>query len=99
MRSLYCFPPQISDKVYIPPPLQPHEVRWFYQEPGKFWQPFGGYDSLRLEQCQLDLMGWGLEGPGLPMDEGEKGHVSVMGDLYSVHVEERAMSPIYWPCE
>ena len=93
--------------MYVPPPLQPYEVRWFYLEPGKFWQPFGGYDSLHLEQCQLELMGWGQEGvfpPGAGQGEepeggGSRKEVMVLGDLYEVKVKERVMEPIYWPCE
>lgn len=91
--------------MYIPPPLQPHEVCWFYQEPGKFWQAFGGYDSLRLERSHLDLMGWGLEGLQLSSEPGEdeegqiRGQVTVMGDLYVVLVEQRLMEPVYWPGE
>jgi hypothetical protein len=93
---------QGTEKVYIPPPLQPHEVRWFYQEPGKFWLPFGGYDSLCLEQSYLNSMGWGMEGSEVLPDRGVlqvEGQVSVMGDLYSVYVQDRVMVPIYWQCE
>ncbi len=76
--------------MYIPPPLHPLEVRWFYLEPGKFWQPFGGHDSIILETAYLDKIG----GRGVVSDE-----VDVMGDLYVVKMEKRILEPLYWPSE
>ena len=75
----------------MPPPLSAEKVRWFYQEPGKFWQPFSGPDSLAIEQCYCKTSSPGQEkGAGL---------VQVMGDLYEVNVAERTCFHIYWTCE
>jgi len=74
--------------LVVPPPLYPHEIRWFYQEPGKFWQPFNGYDSLTLEEsCRK------LQDPTTSASEYE---VSVKGGLYEVNLLERLCRPIYW---
>lgn len=83
----------------IPLPLQPHEVRWFYHEFGKFWQPFGGYDSLCLESCYLECKERGNADSAATGEAGSSSssEVTVKGDLYAVNVEERTMEPLYWP--
>ena len=63
-------------------------MRWFYEEPGKFWQPFNGYDSLTLEDTYRKLQ----EKRG-SADEYE---VPVKGGLYEVNVLDRVCKPIYW---
>ena len=63
-------------------------MRWFYEEPGKFWQPFNGYDSLTLEDTYRKLR----EKRG-SADEYE---VPVKGGLYEVNVLDRVCKPIYW---
>ena len=73
---------------YVPSPLHPHEVRWFYQEPGKYWQPFNGYDSLVLEDCYRLLQA----------DEGcsASHEVAVLGDMYVVNLTDKTCKPVYW---
>lgn len=76
-----------------PSPLYPHELRWFYKEPGKFWQPMRGGDSLVLEQTYLSLSGMSMSDNVCDME------VDVMGGLYVVDVPQRTMKPIYWTGE
>ena len=70
-------------------PLQPHEVRWFYKEPGRFWVHFNGYDSLMLEERYQRLC------------RGEDFYSEtvlspVRGDLYDANVLERTGNSVYW---
>ena len=80
---------QVADaapSVVVPYPLLPSEVRWFYQEPGKFWQAFSGYDSLSLEEAYLRQLEKG----------SSEADVMVMGELHEVSVRDRTCRPIYW---
>lgn len=77
--------------LHVPSPLHPHEVRWFYKEPGKYWQPFNGNDSLVLEGCYLHLKS-SQDDESLPT----RHEVTVLGDMYIVNVEEKTCKPIYW---
>ena len=71
-------------------PLQPHEIRWFYKEPGRYWVPFNGYDSLMLEERYQRLC------------RGEEEFYSqsiltpVRGDLYDANVLEKNGYSVYW---
>ncbi len=76
----------------MPRCLPAEKVRWFYQEPGKFWQPFSGPDSLAIEYCYTRMTSGG------PSEKGA-GLVQVMGDLYEVNIKERTCNHIYWTCE
>lgn len=72
-------------------PLQPHEVRWYYKEPGRFWIPFNGYDSLMLEERYQRLC------RGDPGDNLSKTMLAgVLGDLYDANVLERSGTSVYW---
>ena len=76
-----------ENSLYEPPPLHPYEIRWFYQEPGKYWQPFNGYDSLTLEDCYRRM----------DSDKAAAGYeVMVLGDMYEVNLVENTCKPIYW---
>ena len=77
-----------ESNLYQPPPLHPHEIRWFYQEPGKYWQPFNGYDSLALENCYRRKE----SNP----KQGSSYEVTVFGDMYEVNLVEDTCKPIYW---
>ncbi len=78
--------------VPTPLPLTLEQVRWFYQEPGKFWLPFSGPDSLSLEQSYSKCVGGDLTSE-------RAGLVQVMGDLYEVNILERMCRHIYWSGE
>ena len=94
----YSLPPSSSSRstkgdstFAVPSPLHPHEVRWFYQEPNKFWQPFNGQDSLALEECyrRMHAASGG--------ESSAAGHeVIVLGDMYAANLEEMKCQPIYW---
>ena len=72
-------------------PLQPHEVRWFYKEPGRFWIHFNGYDSLMLEERYQRLS------RGDPGEDLNKTMLAgVLGDLYDANVLERTGTSVYW---
>ncbi|XP_064389425.1 phospholipase DDHD1-like isoform X1 [Halichondria panicea] len=81
--------PTASATVPTPLPLTLEQVRWFYQEPGKFWLPFSGPDSLSLEQSYSKCVGGDLTSE-------RAGLVQVMGDLYEVNILERMCRHIYW---
>ena len=79
---------QISVEVL---PLQPHEARWYYKEPGRFWIPFNGYDSLMLEERYQRLC------RGDPGDNlNKKILAGVLGDMYDANVMERSGTSVYW---
>ena len=79
--------------LYAPPPLHPHEIRWFYQEPGKYWQPFNGYDSLTLEDCYRRM----TSDKQQDLAAAAAGYeVTVLGDMYEVNLLENTCKPIYW---
>ena len=96
----YSLPPSSSpqfskaskaDSFSVPSPLHAHEVRWFYKEPGKYWQPFNGQDSLALEECYRRLQG------GTSGECSTASHeVIVLGDMYAVSIDEMTCQPIYW---
>ena len=68
--------------------------RWFYCEPGKYWKPFNGHDSLELEQTRCNLINIANVNP-----EIESKEVEVMGNMFvvEVHVSRPAtLCPIYW---
>ena len=77
----------------VPSLLHPHEVRWFYMEPGKYWQAFNGQDSLVLEECYRRRH-------AVPIVSGESsaaGHeVIVLGDMHAANLEDMTCQPIYW---
>ena len=80
-----------------------NEVRWFYQEPGKFWKPFQGHDSMAIEKCYRRHFGndpsW-MEGQWEDSEDGTgKYEVTVMGDLHLVDIEHKTVVPIYWTSE
>ena len=79
---------QISVKVL---PLQPHEVRWFYKEPGRFWAHFNGYDSLMLEERYQRLS---RGDPGKDLNKTML--AGVLGDLYDANILERSGTSVYW---
>ena len=72
-------------------PLQPHEVRWFYKEPGRYWIHFNGYDSLILEERYQRLCR-GDSGSDL----NKTMLAGVLGDLYDANVQERTGTSVYW---
>lgn len=87
----HCSKSHSESDLYVPLPLRPHEVRWFYQEPGKYWQPFNGNDSLVLEDCYQHLISSQHD------ESSSTGHeVTVLGDMYIVNVEEKTCKPVYW---
>lgn len=80
--------PTLSGSRQKIPPLKAHEIRWFYEEPGKAWIPFNGHDSLCLEDCYQKLQ----------TNKGSAGgcEVSVLGDAYEANILEKICKPIYW---
>ena len=80
-----------ESNLYVPPPLHSHKVRWFYQEHGKYWQPFNGQDSLTLEDCYRRMQSDGEQGSSAASYE-----VTVLGDMYEVNLVENTCKPIYW---
>ena len=73
------------------PPLQAHEVRWFYEEPGKMWTPFNGHNSLCLEECYQKLRD--------KRGSSQTCEVSVLGDMYEANILDKLCRPIYWEGE
>ena len=73
-------------------PLQPHEVRWYYKELGRFWIHFNGYESLMLEECYQRL----CRGDLGDEDINKAMLTGVLGDLYDANVLERTAEPVYW---
>ena len=68
--------------------------RWFYFEPNKFWKPFSGYDSLKLEDAHLHLLSQHSISPDIVSTE-----VEVMGNMFVVNLQVEGSSylfPIYW---
>ena len=84
-----------ESNLYVPSPLHPHEIRWFYQEPGKYWQPFNGYDSLALEDCYRRMDSDAEQGSGA-CTSAAGCEVVVLGDMYEVNLVENTCKPIYW---
>ena len=76
--------------LYTPLPLHPHEIRWLYQERGKYWQPFNGHDSLALEECYRRVHSCQDQGATANCD------IVVLGDMYEVNIVELTCKPIYW---
>ena len=78
-----------AEKLVNPPDvsLEISQVRWFYREPDKYWQPFCGSDSVRLEQSYR-VYGDYNTGKSVP--------IAVMGDMYEVDLHTRVLIPIYW---
>ncbi len=76
-------------------------MRWFYQEPGKFWLPFDGHDSISLEKCHLrrKMAQEDITDPGEEGGSAEDNDIMVMGDLYLANVKQRTLEPIYWTSE
>lgn len=87
-------PPPLMSVGQIPLevlPLQPHEVRWYYKETGRYWVHFNGYDSLMLEERYQRLC------RGDPGEDLTKTMLAgVLGDLYDANVLERTANPVYW---
>ena len=82
-------PVTIEDEKLIDPPevnLEINQVRWFYREPDKYWQPFCGSDSVRLEQT-FRVYEY-TTGKSIP--------IPVKGDMYEVDLFTRVLNPIYW---
>lgn len=84
-----------ESNLYVPPPLHSHEIRWFYQEPGKYWQPFNGYDSLALEDCYRRMVSDKNQESTAATSSGSY-EVMVLGDMYEVNLAENTCKPIYW---
>jgi hypothetical protein len=81
----------------VPHPLHAHEIRWFYQEPGKYWQPFNGYDSLALEDCYRHMdSDTNQESAAAATTCSSSYEVMVIGDMYEVNLVENQCKPIYW---
>ncbi|XP_076442138.1 phospholipase DDHD1-like isoform X2 [Babylonia areolata] len=71
--------------------LRPEELRWFYRSEGsKKWQPFIGYDSLRIE-CRYRALAIDEDGD---IDVEER--ILVLGGLYEVDVVNKKCYPVYW---
>ena len=68
-------------------PLQLHEVRWFHTRNSKYWLPFCGVDSLKLEVMHQMMPVLGEATPAC---------VDVMGDLYEANLKTRTCTAIYW---
>ena len=83
----HSLPTQPTVSLSIPP-QRPHDIRWFYQEPSKYWQPFNGHDSLSIEACYQNLL--------LKKSSADGVEVPVLGDMYEVNVLEKSCKPIYW---
>ena len=82
-------PVTIKDEKLIDPPevhLEINQVRWFYREPDKYWQPFCGSDSVRLEQAYRVY----------EYNTGKSIPIPVKGDMYEVDLFTRVLNPIYW---
>ena len=81
--------PDVAGKFVNPPDvnLEINHVRWFYREPDKYWQPFCGCDSLRLEQSYRVYGDYNTDRPV---------HIPVMGEMYEVELFTRMLMPIYW---
>ena len=66
--------------------------RCFYREPGKYWTPFSGYDSIILEEAfnQPAVMAESLSTVSR--------EVEVMGSMYVVDLRgsEGLLKPLYW---
>ena len=74
--------------------LRPEEVRWMYREEGgKRWEPFIGYDSLRIECKHRELIHGASQRPD-EIDNVEM--IVVRGGLYECDVVSRKCYPIYW---
>ena len=84
-----------ESNLYVPPPLHSHEIRWFYQETGKYWQPFNGYDSMALEDC-YQRMKSDTKQESTAATSGGSYEVVVLGDIYEVNLAENTCKPIYW---
>ena len=82
--------PDVAGKFVNPPDvnLEINQVRWFYREPDKYWQPFCGSDSVRLEQSYR-VYGDYTTGEPVPI-------IPVMEDMYEVDLFTRELMPIYW---
>ncbi|KAL8565172.1 hypothetical protein ACOMHN_003959 [Nucella lapillus] len=71
--------------------LRPEELRWFHRSDGaKKWQPFIGYDSLRIE-CRYRALAIDEDGE-IDIDE----RILVLGGLYEVDVVNKKCFPVYW---
>ena len=81
--------PDVAGKFVNPPDvnLEINQVRWFYREPDKYWQPFCGCDSVRLEQSYRVYGDY---------NTGKLIRIPVMGDMYEVYLFTRVLMPIYW---
>ena len=81
--------PDVAGKFVNPPDvnLEINQVRWFYREPDKYWQPFCGCDSVRLEQSYRVYGDY---------NTGKLIRIPVMGDMYEVYLFTRVLKPIYW---
>ena len=79
----------VIEKLINPPDvhLGINQVRWFYREPDKYWQPFCGSDSVRLEQTYRVYGEYNTK---------ESMLIPVMGDMYEVDLSTRVLNPIYW---
>lgn len=80
--------------LLCPQPLHPHEIRWFYQETGKYWTPFNGHDSLVLEEHYRRVQNCLDEENST--DDTSVHEVAVLGDMYVVNLGENTCKPIYW---
>ena len=81
-----------ESNLFVPSSLHPHEIRWFYQETGKYWQPFNGHDSLVLEDHYRRVQTSQDENS----TDSPSHEVAVFGDMYLVNLEEKSCKPIYW---
>ncbi|XP_078592111.1 phospholipase DDHD1-like isoform X2 [Branchiostoma floridae x Branchiostoma japonicum] len=76
--------------------LRPEEVRWFYEteEPGKKpqWEPFIGYDSLRIETKYRQVH---FHQGNTPPEE-KVDLIVVRGGVHEVCVATKHCYPIYW---
>ena len=82
-------PVTFKDEKLVNPPevnLEINQVRWFYREQDKYWQPFCGSDSVRLEQTYR-VYEYNI-GKSIP--------IPVKGDMYEVDLFTRVLYPIYW---
>lgn len=66
----------------LPSDLLIEQIRWFYREPDKYWQPFNGADSINLE------FEWRIF--------SDNTLITVRGGLYEVDLINRVLIPIYW---
>ena len=65
--------------------MEINQVRWFYREPNKYWQPFCGSDFVRLEQTYRVY----------EYNTGKSRPIPVMGDMYEVDLFTRVLNPFY----